>query len=120
MPIQIDAGMNFILWLIGKDYNPTSFFNRYSGSRLKRGCRRKKVAARRLFAKLSQLGMPVHRSRYWSLAGTAAKKIVSRIHKRSTTTPASTPVQVAEAQIIRNAKSIPSKIRKQTAREKPL
>lgn len=33
MAIQIDAGMNFMLWLMGKDYNPTSFTNRYSGSR---------------------------------------------------------------------------------------
>lgn len=32
-----------------------------------------------------------------SLGGTAAKKIVSRIHKRSTTTSSSTPFQVAES-----------------------
>lgn len=35
MAIQINAGMNFIQWLKGKDYNPTSFVNRYSGSRLR-------------------------------------------------------------------------------------
>jgi hypothetical protein len=33
MAIQMDAGMNFFLWLIGKDHNPTSFVNRYSSKR---------------------------------------------------------------------------------------
>lgn len=35
MAIQIDAGMNFVLWLIGNDYNPLSVVNHYSGSRLR-------------------------------------------------------------------------------------
>ncbi|KAI9870338.1 MAG: hypothetical protein M1830_004363 [Pleopsidium flavum] len=98
MAIQIDAGMNFILWLIGKDYQPTSFVNRYSGSRLRFvhtaplpemwGYVRKRLYIGHDPALVLATGA--------SLAGTAAKKIVSRIHKRSTTTPSSTPFQVAE------------------------
>lgn len=119
MAIQIDAGMNFILWLIGKDYNPTSFVNRYSGSRL---CfvhtaplpemwgyvRKEAVEGKKLRLEDYSPSFLSWVCRYIghdpalvlatgaSLAGTAAKKIVSRIHKRSTTTPSSTPFQVAE------------------------
>ena len=119
MAIQIDAGMNFILWLIGKDYNPTSFVNRYSGSRLRfvhtaplpemwGYVRKEAVEGKKLRLEDYSPSFLSWVCRYIghdpalvlatgaSLAGTAAKKIVSRIHKRSTTTSSSTPFQVAE------------------------
>jgi hypothetical protein len=119
MATQIDAGMNFILWLIGKDYNPTSFVNRYSGSRPRfvhtaplpemwGYVRKEAVEGKRLRLEDYSPSFLSWVCRYIghdpshvlatgaSLAGTTAKKIVSRIHKRSTTTSSSTPFQVAE------------------------
>lgn len=111
--------MNFILWLIGKDYNPTSFVNRYSGSRPRfvhtaplpemwGYVRKEAVEGKRLRLEDYSPSFLSWICRYIghdpalvlatgaSLAGTAAKKIVSRIHKHSPTTSSSTPFQVAE------------------------
>ncbi|KAL8718407.1 MAG: hypothetical protein Q9225_004450 [Loekoesia sp. 1 TL-2023] len=119
MAAQIDAGMNFILWLIGKDYSHTSFVYRYLGSRPR--CvhiaplpelwcyvRKEAVEGKRLRLEEYSPSFLSWVCRYIghdpalvlatgaSLARTAAKKIVSRIHKRSTTTSASKPIKVTK------------------------
>ena len=119
MAIQIDAGMNFMLWLMGKDYNPTSFTNRYSGSRPRfvhtallsemwGYVRKKAVEGKTLRLEDYSPSFLSWVYRYIghdptlviatgaSLAGTAAKKIVQRIHKRSTPNSSPIPFQVAE------------------------
>ena len=105
--IQIDADMNFILWMIGKDYNPTSFVNRYSGSRPRfvhtaplpemwGYVRKEAVEGKRLRLEDYSPSFLSWVCRYVGHDPAAAKKIVSRIHKRSTTTSSSIPFQVAE------------------------
>ncbi|KAL6718105.1 hypothetical protein ACLMJK_004191 [Lecanora helva] len=119
MAIQIDAGMNFMLWLMGKDYNPTSFTNRYSGSRPRFVHTAPLSEMWGYVRKEAVEGKPLRLEDYspsflsWvyryighdpalviatgaSLAGTAAKKAVQRIHKRSTPNSSPIPFQVAE------------------------
>ena len=113
MAIQIDAGMNFMLWLMGKDYNPTTFTNRYAGSRPRFvqtaplsemwGYVRKEAIdgkTLRLEDYSPSFLSWVHRyighdpalviATGASLARTASKKVVQRIHKRSQSSPPST------------------------------
>jgi hypothetical protein len=107
MAIQIDAGLNFFLWLMGKDHNPTSFISRYLSKRphsikiaplpeMWAYIRKEYTEARRLQLEEYSLSFLSWVSRYLnqdptvvlasgiSLARTAADKLLSKIHKRST------------------------------------
>jgi hypothetical protein len=106
MAIQIDAGTNFFLWLIGKDHDPTSFVSRCSSKRprsIKTAplpemwayVKKEAAEGRKLQLEDYSPSFLSWATRYLgqdsvlvlaagiSLACTAADKIVSRIHKRS-------------------------------------